>query len=559
MSKLIKTGFEAKKSIKEGVDIAADAIKVTLGPTGKAVILDRGYGSPTISDDGVTVAKEIELEDKFQNIGVSLIQEVANKTNEDAGDGTTTATVLAQKMIEEAFSELERNTYKANDLKRGMDKAVRFVVEELNKVKQTVSGRDGVQQVATISSLDPEVGKLIAEIMEEVGNDGVVTVEEGQSIGLEKEVVKGMRFDRGFVSGYMVTNTERMEAVWDDPYILITDKKISSVQEILPLLEKIAQTGKKELVIIADDVEGEALTTFVLNKLRGTFSVLAVKAPGFGDRRKDMLQDIAVLTGGTVITSDLGLALDKAEIEQLGRARKVIATKEHTTIVDGQGDKAVIESRTAQIKAESAASTSDFEKEKLQERMARLAGGIGVIKVGAFTETEMKAKKFKIEDALNATRAAVEEGIVAGGGAALAKIAPALEQAISGSDYFQENEKRGAMIVRRSLEAPLKQIAENAGAESSAIISFIQSAGGHAGYDFSGYDEMNWQAGKKEDMISAGIVDPVKVTRLALENAVSIASTLVTTETIIVDKPEPKGDAPAMGGGMPGGMGGMGF
>ncbi len=559
MSKLIKTGFEAKKSIKEGVDIAADAIKVTLGPTGKAVILDRGYGSPTISDDGVTVAKEIELEDKFQNIGVSLIQEVANKTNEDAGDGTTTATVLAQKMIEEAFSELERNTFKANDLKRGMDKAARFVVEELNKVKKEVSSQEGIQQVATISSLDPEVGKLIAEAMQEGGNDGVITVEEGQSIGIEKEVVKGMRFDRGFVSSYMVTNTERMEAVWDDPYILITDKKISSVQEILPLLEKIAQTGKKELVIIADDVEGEALTTFVLNKLRGTFSVLAVKAPGFGDRRKEQLEDIAVLTGGTVITSELGLALDKTEMEQLGRARKVIATKEHTTIVDGQGDKSAIEGRVAQMRAAIKESTSDFDKDKLMERIARLAGGIGVIKVGAFTETEMKAKKFKIEDALNATRAAVEEGIVAGGGAALAKIAPVLEQAISNGDYFQENEKRGASIVRKSLEAPLRQIAENAGAESSGIISFVQTAGGHAGYDFAHYDEMNWQSGKKEDMIAAGIVDPVKVTRLALENAVSIASTLVTTETIIVDKPEPKGESPAMGGGMPGGMGGMGF
>ncbi len=559
MSKLIKTGSDAKQAIKEGVDIAANAIKVTLGPTGKAVILDRGYGSPTISDDGVTVAKEIELEDKFQNIGVSLIKEVANKTNDDAGDGTTTATVLAQKMIEEAFIELERNTYKANDLKRGMDKAVRFVVEELNKVKQVVSSREGIEQVATISSLDSEVGKLIAEAMEEVGNDGVITVEEGQSIGIEKEVVKGMRFDRGFVSSYMVTNSERMEAVWEDPFILITDKKISSVQEILPLLEKIAQTGKKELVIIADDVEGEALTTFVLNKLRGTFSVLAVKAPGFGDRRKEMLQDIAVLTGGTVITSDLGLALDKTEMEQLGKARKVIATKEHTTIVDGAGDKTKLDERVAQIKAEAKETSSDFDKEKLQERMARLSGGIGVIKVGAFTETEMKAKKFKIEDALNATRAAVEEGIVAGGGAALAKIAPTLEREISQGSYFAENEKRGAMIVRKALEAPLRQIAENAGAESSGIVSFVQTAGGHAGYNFADYNEMKWEEGKKENMITAGIVDPVKVTRLALENAVSIASTLVTTETIIVDKPESKQDAGAgMGGGMPG-MGGMGF
>lgn len=559
MAKLIKTGFEAKKSIKEGVDIAADAIKVTLGPTGKAVILDRGFGSPTISDDGVTVAKDIELEDKFQNIGVELIKEVANKTNEDAGDGTTTATVLAQKMIEEAFTELERNTFKANDFKRGMDKAVRFVVDELNKTKKEVTSREGIEQVATISSLDSEVGKLIAEAMEEVGNDGVITVEEGQSIGIEKEVVKGMRFDRGFVSSYMVTNTERMEAVWEDPYLLITDKKISSVQEILPLLEKIAQNGKKELVIIADDVEGEALTTFVLNKLRGTFNVLAVKAPGFGDRRKEMLQDIAVLTGGTVITSELGLALDKTEMDQLGKARKVIATKEHTTIVDGAGDPDKITNRVNEIKAAIKETSSDFDKEKLQERMARLAGGIGVIKVGAFTETEMKAKKFKIEDALNATRAAVEEGIVAGGGAALAKVAPLLEQEISKGSYFAENEKRGAMIVRKALEAPLRQISENAGAEPSGIITYVQSASGHAGYDFADYNEMNWEAGKKEDMIASGIVDPVKVTRLALENAVSIASTLVTTETIIVDKPEPKGDSGAgMGGGMPG-MGGMGF
>lgn len=555
MSKLIKTGFAAKQAIKEGVDIAANAIKVTLGPTGKAVILDRSYGSPIVSDDGVTVAKDIELEDKFQNIGVSLIKEVANKTNEDAGDGTTTATVLAQKMIEEAFSELERNTYKANDLKRGMDKAARFVVAELNKVKKEVTTREGIEQVATISSLDSEVGKLIAEAMEEVGNDGVITVEEGQSIGIEKEVVKGMRFDKGFISSYMVTNTERMEAVWEDPYILITDKKISSVQDILPLLEKIAQSGKKELVIIADDVEGEALTTFVLNKLRGTFNVLAVKAPGFGDRRKEMLQDIAVLTGGTVITSELDLALEKTELNQLGKARKVIATKDHTTIIDGAGDSQAITERVNQIKAAIKEATSDFDKEKLMERVARLSGGIGVIKVGAFTETEMKAKKFKIEDALNATRAAVEEGIVAGGGAALAKIAPILEDAISSSDYFQENEKRGAMIVRKSLEAPIRQIAENAGAESSAIIKFVQQAGGHAGYDFANYDEMKWEAGKKEDMIAAGIVDPVKVTRLALENAISIASTLVTTETIIVDKPEPKTANPDMSGG----MGGMGF
>ena len=554
MAKDIKFGYEAKKAIKAGVDKAANVVKVTLGPTGKAVILDRGFGSPTVSDDGVTVAKEIDLEDKFENVGASLIQEVANKTNEEAGDGTTTATVLAQKMIEEAFGKVALNSARANDIKKGMDKAAKHVVEQLKKLKKDVSGKAGIQQVATIASLDPEVGQLIAEAMEEVGHDGVITVEEGQTIGLEKEVVKGMRFDKGFVSPYMMTNPERMEAVWEDPYILITDKKVSSVQEILPLLEKVAQSGKKELVIIADEVEGEALTTFILNKLRGTFSVLAVKAPGFGDRRKEMLQDIAVLTGGQVVSEDLGLKLDKTEINQLGRARKVIATKEHTTIVDGQGDKKAIEDRVNQIKNEIKETTSDFDKEKLQERMARLAGGIGVIKVGAFTETEMKAKKFKIEDALNATRAAVEEGIIAGGGAAFVKIAPMLDT--FGKD-LPDAEKAGIKIIRDSLEAPLRQIALNSGVEPTAIISYIQtSPDQHSGYDFSKYDSGDWQTGKVKDMIAAGIVDPLKVARLALENAVSIASTLVTTEAIVVDKPEPKAEAPAGGGGMPG-MGGM--
>lgn len=556
MSKMIKTGFEAKQAIKEGVDIAANAIKVTLGPTGKAVILDRGYGTPTITDDGVTVAKDIELEDKFQNIGASLIAEVANKTNDQAGDGTTTATVLAQKMIEEGFSMLRRYPTRANDMKRGMDKAVSFVVAKLLEIKKDVVGKEGIQQVATISSLDPEVGKLIAEAMEEVGHDGVITVEEGQTIGLEKEVVKGMRFDKGFVSPYMMTNSDRMEAVWEDPYILITDKKVSSVQDILPILEKVVQSGKKELVIIADDVDGEALTTFILNKLRGSFSVLAVKAPGFGDRRKEMLTDIAVLTGGQVISEDLGFKLDKTELAQLGRSRKVIATKEHTTIVDGQGDKTGLDARISQLRSEHKESKSDFDKEKLQERIARLAGGVGVIKVGAFTETEMKAKKFKIEDALNATRAAVEEGIVAGGGSVLAWIAPKLEDEVSRNESFSEFEKHGAMIVRKALEAPLRTIAENTGVEASGIITFVQASSGQAGYDFSKYNEKDWTTGNQNDMIQAGIVDPVKVTRLALENAVSIASTLVTTEAIIVDKPEPK---PAPAGGMPGGMGGMGM
>lgn len=555
MSKLIKYGFEAKQAIKAGVDKAANAIKVTLGPTGKAVILDKGFGSPTVTDDGVTVAKDIELEDKFENVGASLIQEVANKTNEQAGDGTTTATVLAQKMIEASFEAAALASSRANDIKKGMDKAAAFVVAELQKVKKDVKTKEEIKQVATIASLDPQVGELIAEAMEEVGHDGVITVEEGQTIGIEKEVVKGMRFDKGFVSAYMVTNSERMEAVWEDPYILITDKKISGVQEVLPLLEKVAQSGKKDLVIIADDVEGEALTTFVLNKLRGTFNVLAVKAPGFGDRRKEMLQDIAVLTGGQVVTEELGLKLDKTEITQLGRARKVIATKENTTIIDGQGDKKAIEDRITQIKIEIKESSSDFDKEKLQERLARLAGGVGVIKVGAFTETEMKAKKFKIEDALNATKAAVEEGIVAGGGAALAKIAPKLE--IFGKD-LNDAERAGVKVVRIALEAPLRQIAANSGIEPTGIVSFVQASGNnHVGYDFSKYDGGSWETGKVEDMMQVGIVDPLKVTRLALENAVSIASTLVTSEAIVVDKPEAKESAPA--GGMPGGMGGMGY
>ncbi len=555
MAKIIKYGFDAKQAIKAGVDKAANAIKVTLGPTGKAVILDKSYGSPTITDDGVTVAKDIELEDKFENVGASLIQEVANKTNEAAGDGTTTATVLAQTMIGEAFEAAALASTQANEIKKGMDNAVKFVVAELNKVKKDVKTKEEVQQVATIASLDEEVGKLISEAMEEVGHDGVITVEEGQTIGIVKEVVKGMRFDKGFVNPYMVTNAERMEAVWEDPYILITDKKVAAVQDVLPLLEKVAQSGKKDLVIIADDVEGEALTTFVLNKIRGTFNVLAVKAPGFGDRRKEMLQDIAVLTGGQVITEDLGLKLDKTELNQLGRARKVIATKEYTTIVDGHGDKKKIEDRVHQIKAEYKESTSDFDKEKLSERMARLSGGVGVIKVGAFTETEMKAKKFKIEDALNATKAAVEEGIVAGGGAALARIAPQLET--FGKD-FSAAQKAGVKIVRRALEAPLRQIAANSGIEPTGVISYIQHKDSpvHVGYDFNKSGEGSWEAGKVADMMKVGIVDPLKVTRLALENAVSIASTLVTTEAIIVDKPEPKPAMPAGGPGM-GGMGGM--
>jgi chaperonin GroEL len=548
MAKLIKYGDEAKRAIKAGVDKAADAVRVTLGPTGRTVILDRGFGTPTITDDGVTVAKGIELEDKFENVGASLIQEVANKTNEEAGDGTTTATVLAQKMIEVAFDS-KVDFRRANDIKRGMDKAVAFVVSELNKSKKEIKTREEIQQVATIASLDPEVGQYIAEAMEEVGKDGIITVEEGQTIGLEKEVVKGMRFDKGFVAPYMVTNPERMEAVWENPYVLITDKKVSAVQDVLPLLEKVIQSGKKELVIIAEDIDGEALTTFIVNKIRGTFNVLAIKAPGFGDRRKEMLQDIAVLTGGRVISEEIGLKIDTAELSDLGQARRVVSTKDHSTIIDGQGKKEEIDSRIAFIRKERENATSDFDKEKLDERLARLAGGIGVIKVGAFTETEMKTKKFKIEDALNATKAAVEEGIVIGGGAALAKIAPALDKEISGGGAFSENEKIGAKMIRASLESPLRQIAENTGVEAGKIVAYVQSSGPAEGYDFNKYHESNWENGKV-DLMKAGIVDPVKVTRLALENAVSIASTLVTAEAIIVEKPEEKKNSPMADSGM---------
>ena len=548
MPKLILSSEKAREKIMEGVDQLANIVKVTLGPKGRNVILDEGYGAPTITNDGVTIAKKIELEDKFQNVGAALMKEVAEKTNDVAGDGTTTATVLAQAILMQ-WKEL-RSQADVLAIRRGLDKAVNFVVEELRKVKKEVKTNEEIAQVGTISSLDAEVGKFIAEAMNEVGKDGVITVEEGQTMGLEKEVVKGMRFDKGYVSAYMVTNPARMEAVWDNPHILITDKKISSIQEILPLLEKVAQTGKKDLVIIADEIEGEALTTFVLNKLRGTFNVLAIKAPGFGDRRKEMLADIAVLTGGTVITEELGLKLDTATVEQLGQARKVIATKENSTIVDGAGDKKQIESRVAQIKTELAASTSDYEKEKLQERLARLAGGVAVIKVGAATETEMKEKKFKIEDALNATKAAVEEGIVVGGGAALAKIAPKLDEFASGVTLA---EKVGVMIIRKAIEAPLKQIALNSGLSDTAVLAEVQkSTDTNMGFDFGGFDPNNWKSGMK-DLITAGIIDPVKVTRTALQNAASIAGEMLTTEAVVVDKPEPKQAAP-MGGG---GMGGM--
>lgn len=549
MAKLILSSEAAREKIMKGVDTLADIVKVTLGPKGRNVILDKGFGSPVITNDGVTIAKEIDLEDKYENVGVSLMKEVAEKTNDVAGDGTTTATVLAQAILKQ-WKEVKGQA-DVYSIKRGLDKAVNFVVEELRLMKKSVQSSEEIAQVGTISSLDAEVGKLISEAMADVGKDGVITVEEGQTIGLEKEVVKGMRFDKGYVSPYMVTNPERMEAVWENPYILITDKKVSSVQDVLPLLEKVAQSGKKDLVIIADDIEGEALTTFVLNKLRGTFNVLAVKAPGFGDRRKEMLADIAVLTGGQVISEELGLKLDTAVLEHLGHARKVITTKETTTIVEGAGDKSAIETRVAQIRNELGTTTSDYEKEKLQERLARLAGGVAVIKVGAATETEMKEKKFKIEDALNATKAAVEEGIVTGGGSALAKIAPKLDEF---ANTVTSAERMGVMIIRKALEVPLRQIAINAGLNESSVLAEVQKADATIGFDFGGFDPNNWKSGIK-DLIQAGIIDPVKVTRTALQNAASISGELLTTEAVVVDKPEPKSSAPAMGGGM--GMGGM--
>lgn len=540
MAKQIYFDDKVRAMIKRGVDKLADTVKVTLGPRGRNVVLDKGFGSPVITNDGVTIAKEIELEDKFENVGAQLVQEVASKTNDVAGDGTTTATVLAQSMIHEGFRNI---TAGANGVmvRHGIEKAVKAVVEELKSFSKPVKSNDEIAQVGTISAQDPEVGKLIAEVMEQVGKDGVVTVEESQTFGLSKEVVEGMQFDKGYVSPYMITNTERMEAELKDVAILITDKKVSAVNEILPLLEKLAQSGRKELVIIADEVEGEALAVFVVNKIRGTFTVLAVKAPGFGDRRKDMLQDIAVLTGGKVISEDIGLKLENTEIESLGHARKVIATKEATTIVEGKGDQAEIKARVSQLKKEIEVSTSDFDKEKLQERLGKLSGGVAVIKVGAATETELKEKKMRIEDALHATRAAVEEGIVPGGGVAYLRATKGLSKVNASGD-----ELIGVNILMRALEEPIRQIAVNAGQEGSVIVDTVKKESGATGY--------NAATNKFEDLVAAGIVDPTKVARSAIENAASIASMLITTEAVVTDLPEKK----EAGGGMPGGMPGMG-
>ncbi len=542
MSKQILFDERARQALKRGVDLLANAVKITLGPRGRNVVLDKGFGSPTITKDGVTVAKEIELPDKFENIGAELVKEVASKTNDVAGDGTTTATLLAQSIISEGLKNVAAG---ANPLaiRRGIEKAVEAVVKFLKeKVAKPVSGTE-IANVASISANDAEIGKTIAKTMEEVGKDGVITVEESQSFGIETEVVKGMRFDKGYVSPYMITNTERMEAEYRDPSILITDKKISSVEDILPVLEKVAQSGRKEIVVIADEVEGAALATFVVNKLRGTFNVLAVKAPGFGDRRKEMLQDIAVLTGGKVITEELGLKLENTNLEDLGSARRVVATKEFTTIVEGKGNPEAVKERVMHIRKLIEQTTSDFDKEKLQERLAKLAGGVGVIKVGAATETEMKEKKHRIEDAVAATKAAIEEGIVPGGGVALLRARAALD----GLNVSGE-EKVGVEILRRSLEEPVRQLAENAGKDGAVVAEEVKKLTGNLGY--------NAEADKYEDMIAAGIVDPAKVTRSALQNAASIAAMLLTTEAVVTDLPEKK-EAGGPGG-MPGGMGGMG-
>ena len=539
MAKDINYGEEVRKKILDGVDKLANTVKITLGPKGRNVVIAKQFGSPLITNDGVTIAKEIELEDGFENMGAQLVKEVASKTNDVAGDGTTTATLLAQAIIHEGFKNVAAG---ANPmvLKRGIQGAVDVAVDAIKANSQEVKGKEEIAQVAAVSAGDSEIGQLIADAMEKVGNEGVITVEESKSMGTELDVVEGMQFDRGYLSAYMSTDMEKMEAVLQNPYILITDKKISNIQEILPLLEQIVQQGRK-LLIIAEDVEGEALATLVLNKLRGTFECVAVKAPGFGDRRKEMLKDIAVLTGGTVVSTELGLELKEATLDLLGTANSVKVTKENTVIVDGAGSKDDIAQRVAQIKAQIAETTSDYDKEKLQERLAKLSGGVAVIKVGAATETELKEKKLRLEDALNATRAAVEEGIVPGGGVALANVIPAVKEY---ADAQTGDVKTGAQIIVRALEEPVRQIAENAGYEGSVVIAEVKKAAKGTGFNAS--------TEVYEDMMAAGIVDPTKVTRSALQNAASASALLLTTEAGIVDipkKPDPM-DAAAMQGGM---------
>lgn len=540
MAKDIKFDEKARRSLLKGVDKLADTVKTTLGPKGRNVVLEESYGAPEITNDGVTIAKAIELKDHFENMGAKLVSEVAQKTNDIAGDGTTTATVLTQAIVNEGMKNVTAGANPVG-IRRGIEKATKAAVDELHKISHKVSGRDEIAQVASVSSASEEVGNLIADAMEKVGHDGVISIEESKGVNTELSVVEGMQFDRGYLSQYMVTDNDKMEADLDNPYILITDKKISNIQDILPLLQEIVQQGKS-LLIIADDVEGEALPTLVLNKIRGTFNVVAVKAPGFGDRRKAQLQDIAALTGGTVITEDLGLELKDAKIDQLGQAGKVTVTKDSTTIVEGAGTKEAIAERVDSIRKEIENSTSDFDKEKLQERLAKLAGGVAVIKVGAATETELKERKYRIEDALNSTRAAVEEGYVAGGGTALVDVKKAITKLASDN----EDEQTGINIVLRALSAPVRQIAENAGKDGSVILDHLMSADPEVGY--------NAATDKWENMVRAGIIDPTKVTRSALQNAASIAALLLTTEAVVAEIPEEKPAAPANPAA---GMGGM--
>ena len=536
MAKLILRGDEARKSLKAGVDQLADTVKVTLGPKGRNVVLDKKYGSPLITNDGVTIAKEVELEDPFENMGAQLVKEVSTKTNDVAGDGTTTATLLAQAMITEGLKNLAAG---ANPIvvRKGMSKAVEAAVAEIKAQAKTVDGSKDIARVGAVSSGDEAIGELIADAMEKVSADGVITIEESKTAETYSEVVEGMQFDRGYITPYMVTDTEKMEAVMDDCYVLITDKKISVIADLLPILEQLVQAGKR-LLIIAEDVEGEALSTLIVNRLRGTLNVVCVKAPGFGDRRKEMLQDIAILTGGTVISSDIGLELKTASVDMLGHARQVKVTKETTTIVDGAGDAQAIRDRIGQIRSQIAVSTSEYDKEKLQERLAKLAGGVAVIKVGAATETEMKEKKLRIEDALNATRAAVEEGVVAGGGTIFVNVIPAVEALL---DTTEGDEKTGVKIIAKALEAPIRQIAANAGLDGSVILEKVRSSGVN-GYGFDAYKE------EYCNMVECGIIDPAKVTRSALQNAASVSAMVLTTESLVADKPEPPAPVAPAGG-----------
>lgn len=542
MAKDIRFSDEARAKIRHGVNVLADAVRVTVGPKGRNVILEKSFGGPVITNDGVTIAKEIELDDKFENLGAQLVKQVAEKTNDAAGDGTTTATILAQAMINEGMRNVAAG---ANPMaiRRGIEKGAEAVVAELKKRAKKVHGKEETAQVAAISANDVEIGQLIAEVYDMVGRDGVITVEESNTLGFEKEVVEGMQFDNGYISAYFVTDSGRMETVIENPFILLTDKKISSVQEILPILEQITQSGKKDIVIIAEDVDGEALAALVINKLRGTLNVLAVKAPGFGDRRKEMLRDIAVITGGEVVSEEVGLKLENAGVNMLGQARRVVADKEHTLIIEGKGDPQTIKERQEQIKVQIAKTTSEYDKEKLQERLAKLSGGVGVLKIGAATEVEQKEKKHRVEDAVEATKAALEEGIVAGGGAALVGAIKVLDDV-----KVNDEERVGLNILRKALEAPMRQIAENAGLDGAVIIEEVKKAAAGVGY--------NAATGEYVDMIKAGIIDPVKVTRSALQNAASVAALLLTTEAAVVDLPKP--EAPAAGGGDHGhGMGMM--